>query len=190
MYSGHSFYYSKFVSELLLSLSHDLPHTLLIYAFSGLSASFNGIALYFLASISILVFGTSYGLTVGAVSPSPNAANVIGVTGNIFFTLSSGIYSNPKTISSIIRLVSYVSPISYGFRMAMQSQLLYSHMGTAFPGTTGEKLLESYGIDDIKYGTSLVVILSLSLVSQAIGSITINRRTAVNLKVHLAPDKG
>ena len=91
---------------------------------------------------------SSLGLAVGAVAPSPDAAQAIGPGVMVLFIVFGGFYVNSATVPRVLRWVPRASLIQHAFRGLCVNEFRGMEFQPSKPGAKGEATTgEEVGVD-------------------------------------------
>lgn len=187
-YSGYQAYFSKVISEVLLTYIYAIPYTLCVYYIIGFDPNFGRFMIFLLIILSFVILAISYGLAISIITPNKAGAQVLGVTINVFFTLYSGALSVPSTIPIWLRWLRWISPLYYIFAALCKNQLNGKPSTGALSGASsqtvdGEATLAVFEVNSLSITANIFVILGFALLFQVIGSIALHYKTRNNLKL-------
>jgi ATP-binding cassette, subfamily G (WHITE), eye pigment precursor transporter len=183
MYSGPMAYASKFISEVVFTLSSEIIFLCAIYWVIGLNSNAGLFFIWLIIMGSLVLFSLAFSLTISTLSPSQNVAQVLGTVGSIIFIIYSGAFNNPNTIPSWLRWLIWVSPAYYAVVAVTNNQL----RGATFYGngstTTGEEEIASRGLNSIGVWPCIFLLWGITLAWGVAGALALQYATRSNIKL-------
>lgn len=114
-YNLFPYFSSKLMAELPISAIFPLAFSAIVYPMCGLSGGLARIA-RFMGIITLESFtSASYGLFIGSIAPSPEAAVAIGPSSFVLFIVFGGLYVNGDNVPRWLSWVPRISIIKHAF---------------------------------------------------------------------------
>lgn len=184
MYSSIQAFYAKYISELIINCAYDFVINAAIYFCVDFVRSFKAIFFYYLTILTIISFSITWGILISAVSPSTQAAQVLGATFNLFFIVFSGAFSSSSTSTKFTRACMKLSPVHYAFRALVLNQI--KNIPKSVPidklSISNPKSIEVFGLEGAGVKTSLLMLVFYTLIAQALAIFFLHKKTRNNLK--------
>lgn len=184
-YNGFVMYISKVVVDFVFIAVYNAVYITAVYWMTNLNNSAGKFFIFLLLQMAVLFFAVNLGFTVSAVVKSDSAAQIVGSTLIIIFTLYGGSFNNPKTIPSWLRWLIWVSPVNYANKAMMQICFRGLNFDTDGGNSlaTGDDVIAFYGADGINVVSCAAVLILFSLICAAIGSFSLHQSTRLRMKL-------
>eukprot|EP00173_Palmaria_palmata_P004296 Plantae.Rhodophyta-Palmaria_palmata.ctg555.p1 GENE.Plantae.Rhodophyta-Palmaria_palmata.ctg555~~Plantae.Rhodophyta-Palmaria_palmata.ctg555.p1 ORF type:complete len:384 (-),score=62.38 Plantae.Rhodophyta-Palmaria_palmata.ctg555:1248-2264(-) len=160
-YNLFPYFSSKLMAELPISAIFPLVFSAIVYPMCGLSGGLARIA-RFMGIITLESFtSASYGLFIGSIAPSPEAAVAIGPSSFVIFIVFGGLYVNGDNVPRWLSWVPRISIIKHAFEALCVNEFRGIQFESKRPWDvrTGEQQLARLG-----WGESTVTSACLSQV--------------------------
>lgn len=185
IYTGYEVFFAKFIAESIFNSMIAIPYHLFVYFLIGFPFNFMVLARFYLIIFCVINYSVSFGLTVGTLAKSTQAAQVIGTTLNVTFMLYSGSFSNPKILPRFVKNLVWLSPVHYGFRALVINQVssLPYILTDVFNKVSNPRTIVDFGLEGMGVYMSISILILITLCFQQIGAYILYKRSNNNLKI-------
>ncbi|ELA41811.1 uncharacterized protein VICG_01163 [Vittaforma corneae ATCC 50505] len=193
LYTGYEAYWAKFAVEFSYALVFTVPYAISTYYIVGLITNFGTFVIFLLILLSVDIFAISFGLTIGAITSTTEASQIVGVSLNVFYLIYSGTVGNPRLIPSWLRWLCWLSPVYYAFSALCSNQINSLSSNSNSPKKSasestgqftieGPQTFDSFGLNSLSITANVFVVLGYAFLYQIIGTIVLHYRTRNNLR--------
>lgn len=188
-YDGFSAFYAKVLSEIPHTIVLNIAYIVAIYWMVNLNKNVGRFVIYLLIQMAVLVSAVCIAFMISTISPSQHIAQVLGSMILIIFIIYGGLFINTDQIRPWLRWITWLSPVSYGFKASMQIILANQTFtgGGAGAMQTGEDVIDFYGAYGIDVTSCVFVILGYSLLYSLIGASVLHYTTRIRTKLETNP---
>eukprot|EP00866_Antonospora_locustae_P000023 jgi/Antlo1/23/1665 len=193
-YDGFSAFYAKLLSEIPQTIVLNIVYISAIYWIVNLNKNVGRFFIYLLVQMVVLIASLCIAFMISTISPSQHIAQVLGPMVLIIFMIYGGLFVNTDQIRPWLRWITWLSPVSYGFKASMQV-ILANQMftgsgagGGAGAMQSGEDVIGFYGAYGIGVTSCVFVILGYSLLYSLIGASVLHYTTRIKTKLETNPD--
>lgn len=184
-YDGFSAFYAKVLSEIPHTIILNIAYIAAIYWMVNLNRNVGRFFIYLLIQMAVLVAAVCIAFMISTISPSQHIAQVLGSMILIIFIIYGGLFVNTDQIRPWLRWITWLSPVSYGFKASMQIILANQTFTGGGPGAMrrGEDVIDFYGAYGIDVTSCVFVILGYSLLYSLIGASVLHYTTRIRTKL-------
>lgn len=157
-YGIFPYFTSKLMAELPVSAFFPLIFSAIVYPMCGLNAGFKRI-LNFVGLITLESFtSASWGLLIGSLVPSPEAAVAIGPSSFVIFIVFGGLYVSEANVPGWLSWIPRISIIKHAFEGLCINEFTGLKFDTNLPWDvkTGEQQLARFGWSESSVASTLV----------------------------------
>lgn len=174
LYLGHMFFTAKFVAEILTNSLLSLPFLILFYLCSSLKHPFY----LYLSLLCINIYAISFLLALSAIISVFRIANLQAYS--VYLTIVQMAYSGLFTNLSFLKYFSALSPFHYILTFLVCSQY------NTLPNT---EFLFNFKDNTVflTYKYSILMILLFSIFNSAVGCLSLNYASKINLSILKKP---
>ena len=174
-YSASSAYIAKILSQLPLVIFATLLFGIPVYWMIGLQNKASNFAYFLLITVVHAVSSTLLGIAISSGSPNVTVGQIVGPMLIVTTLIFGGQLVNLDTVTVVLRWLKWVSGIYYAYVALANNEmngLVFGCQNSSIPlskcNVTGEAIVETFNLDDLRHWQYAIWINALLGVGAAI----------------------